>query len=133
MTGMRHRRLAERSRRGRAINLVFFVALAVSAAAYAGPSQAGPCTGEIDRFQAQLDAKIDAQAGEGRGARESRSTLEHHQPTPESILEAEEGLGEGAALANAMVALARARVADGAGDTRACEEALAKARRALQP
>src|SRR3954470_16492673 len=83
--------------------------------------------------QAQLDAKIDAEAGRGRSARESGRALEHREPTPDSVLKAEEGLGEGSASAAAMVALARARVADSAGDTRACEEALAKARRALGP
>ena len=107
--------------------------LAISAIAQAGPSQAGPCTAEIDRLQAQLDARIDAQAGEGRAARESRSALESHQPTPEPILKAEEGLGEGTALANASVALARARVADRQGDAQACQEALARARRGLKP
>ena len=111
----RRREPGERPGRGPAIHPAVFVVLALSATAQAGPSQAGPCTGEIDRFQAQLDAMIDAQAGEGRAARESRSALEGHQPTPGSILKAEEGLGEATALGNASVALARARVADSQG------------------
>jgi len=41
-------------------------------------------------------------------------------------------LGEGTALGNASVALARARVADSQGDAQACQEALARARRALE-
>jgi hypothetical protein len=129
----RERVRAGRPDRGPAIRAAFSVVLAISAAAGANPSQAGPCAGEIDRLQAQLDAMIDAQAGEGRAARESRSALESHQPTPESILRAEEGLGEGAPLGNASVALARARVADSQGDAQACREPLARARRALQP
>jgi hypothetical protein len=128
----RGRETAERPGRGPAIRAAFFVVLAIFAAAGASPSQAGPCTGEIDRVQAQLDAMIDAQAGEGRAARESRGALESHQPTPESILKAEEDLGEGTALGNASVALARARVADSQGDAQACQEALARARRALE-
>jgi len=129
---MRGRTLAGRPSRGSVIHLGLFIALILVVAAYPGPIQAGPCTGEIDRLQAQLDARIDAEASQGRAARESRSALEHHQPTPESILEAEDGLGEGAALGHTSVALARARVADSHGDARACEEALARARRALQ-
>ena len=129
----RPREPAQRPGRGPAIRAAFVVVLAISAAAGASPSQAGPCTGEIDRLQAQLDAMINAQAGEGRAARESRSALEGHQPTPGSILKAEEGLGEATALGNASVALARARVADSQGDVQACQEALARVRRALQP
>ena len=130
---IRVRALAGRTRRGRAIHPVSLVSLAVLVAGFAGPSQAGPCTVEIDRVQAQLDAKIDAEAGRGRTARESGRALEHQEPTPDSVLKAEESLGEGSASGAAMVALARARVADSAGDAPACEEALAKARRALQP
>ena len=124
---------AERPGRDRAIKLVFLAVLAIAVAGYAGQSQAGPCTAEIVRLQAQFDAMIDAQAGEGRAARESRGALEHHEPTPESILRAEEDLGEGTALNAVTVALARARVADSQGDAQACQEALAQARRALQP
>src|SRR5690349_21570671 len=104
----RERVPAERPGRDRAIRAAFVFALAIAGAgAGASPSQAGPCTAEIDRLQAQLDAMIDAQAGEGRAGRESRSALESHQPTPESILRAEDGLGEGAPLGNPSVALAR--------------------------
>ena len=103
------------------------ISRAVLVAGFAGPSPAGPCTVEIDRVQAQLDAKIDAEAGTGRSARESGRALRHEEPTPDSVLKAEESLGEGSASGAAMVALARARVADRAGDGRACEEALAKA------
>src|SRR3954463_5949592 len=101
-------------RRGRVI------ALALSAAAYAGPGEAGPCTAEIGRVQVELDARIDAEAGQGRSARENTSALLHHQPTPESILKVEENLGEGRASQAAMAALAHARVADVAGDARGC-------------
>src|SRR3982750_1937530 len=96
------RALAGRTRRGRAIHPVSLVSLAVLVAGFAGPSQAGPCTVEIDRVQAQLDAKIHAEAGRGRSARESGRALEHQEPTPDSVLKAEEGLGEGSASAAAM-------------------------------
>ena len=48
-----------------------------------------------------------------------------------SIAAAEEKLGEGAQMGDAVAALARARVADRANDKAACERALADVRRAL--
>src|SRR4051794_10653385 len=130
---MRVRALARRTRRGRAIHPVSWISLAVLVAGFAGPSQAGPCTVEIDRVQAQLDAKIDAEAGRGRSARESARGLRHQEPPPDSFYKEGEGWGEGGASAAAMVALVGGGVADSAGDARACEKALAKARRTLGP
>ena len=72
---IRVRALAGRTRRGRAIHPVSLVSLAGLVAGFAGSSQAGPCTVEIDRVQAQLDAKIDAEAGRGRSAREGTVNL----------------------------------------------------------
>ena len=62
--------------------------LLVSAAAMAlaiMPTRAGPCTGEIVRLQAAVDAKIEAIAGAGPTAPESVEATRHDQPTPGSL------------------------------------------------
>ena len=84
---------------------------------------------------ARIDAKLDAKAGAGPGARETTAATMHRQPTPGSIAAAEERLGElSAQTAEAAArAMARARAADGAGDKSACERALADAQRAFGP
>ncbi len=106
-------------------------ALAVSMSA----GYAGPCSQEIDRVQAQVDAKVEAAARAGPTAPESPGALLHHQPTPGSIEAAEGRLGEMSSATVAAVAadMARAREADRAGDQSACEQALAEVRRAIGP
>ncbi|WP_262027241.1 hypothetical protein [Microvirga sp. Mcv34] len=94
-------------------------------------SYAGPCTQEIDRAQAQVDAMLDATAGAGPAGTESKAALLRRQPTPASIAAAEQKLGEGKPEEAALAALARARAADGSGDKAGCEEALALVRKAL--
>jgi hypothetical protein len=98
-------------------------------------SYAGPCSPEIDRMQASVDARLEARAAGGPHARESTSAMMHRQPTPGSIAAAEEGVGdlspEKAEAANQ--AMARARAADSAGDTSACEQALADVQRTIGP
>ena len=97
------------------------------------PVLAGPCTQDIDRVQAQVDARIDAVAGAGPAGPESNAARLHREPTPGSIAAAEQRLGEGRPMEAALAALARARTADGAGDRTACERALADARQAISP
>src|SRR4051794_41918957 len=94
---IRVRALAGRTRRGRAIHPVSVISLAVLVAGFAGSSQAGPCTGEIDRVQAQLDAKIDAEAGRGRSARESGRALGKRGAPPGPVFQKEGGVGGGRA------------------------------------
>jgi hypothetical protein len=106
---------------------------AVAVAASIDTGAAGPCTADIDQLQARLDAKLDETAGAGRSGPESLGADLHHEPTPGSIARAEERLGEGSDLGQALAALARAREADRAGNGLACEQALAVARRALSP
>jgi hypothetical protein len=98
-----------------------------------GPSQAGPCSDEIDRMQARVDAMIAATAAAGPAGRESSAATMHRQPTPDSIAAAEEKLGEGARAERALAALAQARAAARAGDQSACERALADVQRAIGP
>jgi hypothetical protein len=104
-------------------------ALALSATA----SAAGPCTQQIAQVQAQIDAKLRANAATGPAAPESSAALRSRQPTPQSIAEAESKLGEVSQelMATLGTGMARAREADLAGDKGVCEEALAAVRRAL--
>jgi hypothetical protein len=110
--------------------------LVVGAASFAASMSAcgaGPCSHEIDRAQAQVDARLEARAAAGPVARESTAALEHRQPTPGSIAAAESRLGEMSAQAVEALAaaMARAREADRAGDRNACEQALADVRRVI--
>lgn len=97
------------------------------------PALAGPCSQEIDRLQIAVDARIEAIAAAGPAGRESTAATLNHQPTPSSIAAAEEALGDGTQMVDAVAALKRAREADRAGDKTACEQALAEAGRAIAP
>ena len=106
--------------------------LVLAVAALASHSaHAGPCAAEIDRLQAAVDARIDTTAGTGRMADESTAATEHRQPTPGSIAQAEQSLGEGSGYRQALALLAQAREADQAGDAAACGQALDAVRSAL--
>jgi hypothetical protein len=104
-------------------------ALALSATA----SAAGPCTQQIAQVQAQIDAKLAANAATGPTAPESAGALLNRQPTPQSIAAAESKLGELSQelMATLGTGMARAREADLADNKGACEEALAAVRRAI--
>ena len=96
---------------------------------------AGPCSHEIDRMQAQVNARLQAKAGSGPVAPESAGALLHHQPTPGSIATAETRLGElppqtAEAIEQAM---GRARQADRAGDLSSCQQALSDVQAAIAP
>jgi hypothetical protein len=106
-------------------------ALALSATA----SAAGPCTQQIAQVQAQIDAKLAANAATGPAAPESPGALLSRQPTPGSIAAAESKLGELSQEVTTAIAagMARAREADLAGNQSACEEALAEVRTTLGP
>ena len=104
-------------------------ALALSAT----PSAAGPCTQQIAQVQAQIDAKLAANAIAGPPAAESSAALLNRQPTPQSMAAAESKLGEISPELTATLRtdMARAREADLAGDQKTCEAALAAVRNAL--
>jgi hypothetical protein len=74
---------------------------------------AAPCSQEIERVQARIDAKLEAAARIGALAPESSAALLHRQPTPGSIAAAENRLGEvsSATVAAVAAAMARAREA----------------------
>ncbi len=108
-----------------------FHALAGSLILFATSAQAGPCSAEIDKAQAAVDARIDAIAGAGRSARESTAATLHHQPTPQTIAAAERRLHESEGATRALAELVRARKADAAGEAGGCEKALTEARSAI--
>jgi hypothetical protein len=87
----------------------------------------------IDRLQSGVDALIAAAAVAGPAGRESTAAMTHRQPTPSSIAAAEARLNEGARAERARAAMARARAADRAGDTSACQRALADVQREIGP
>ena len=96
---------------------------------------AGPCSHDIDRMQSRIDAKLEATATTGTGARESTAAKMHRQPTPGSLAAAESKLGEISPDTVKAVesAMARARKADLANDKNACKQALADVQRAIGP
>jgi hypothetical protein len=105
--------------------------LAVALTLSASETFAGPCSQEIDRVQAWIDAKLEAQAAAGRSASESTAATMHRQPTPGSIATAEAQLGDISPeqLQAAQALMIEARAADRAGDQNACEKALTTVRR----
>jgi hypothetical protein len=96
---------------------------------------AGPCSHDIDLMQSHVDARLEAKAATGPGARESGGALMHRQPTPGSIAAAESKLGDVSSNTVEVVeaAMARARKADLANDKSGCEQALADVQRAIGP
>ena len=106
------------------------VALALSATS----ALAGPCSQQIYETEVALNEKLDAAAAAGKAGAESPAATMHRQPTPNSVVGAEERLGEfpeedAEAFSGAMD---EARKADDAGDLGACQKALTEANRVLQ-
>ena len=115
-----------------ASRLLRFGAIAFIASVSA--SYAGPCTDDIDKMQARIDAKAHAMAAAGPTGRQTGAST-HVQPTPRSIGDAEAKLGAVSAETVAAVrqAMLRARAADSAGDKNGCEQALAEVQTAIGP
>jgi hypothetical protein len=107
----------------------------MAVAATASATYAGPCSDQIDAMQARIDAKLEAKAAAGPTAKQGVAAGMGMQPTPASIAAAEETLGDiSAKKVEAMKrGMARARVADKAGDLRACRKTLAAVQRVLGP
>lgn len=108
---------------------------AATLAATISASHAGPCAADIDATQGRIDAKVEAIAAAGPFMREGSFAGMSDQPTPRSIAAAEVRSGElSRRKFNAIrAAMAQARAADAAGNTKACEKALARVRRVLGP
>jgi hypothetical protein len=112
--------------------------LMVTSGALAGSTiggQAGPCSDEIYRMEARVDATLHARAGTGPTADESPEALLHRRPTPGSIAAAESRLviASSQTVDAITQAMARAREADRAGDVDACARALADVQSAIGP
>ena len=99
------------------------------------PSQAGPCSDDIDRTISHLDARLAAKVAAGPAAKQSTKAQLHHQPTPGSKIKAAVELGDLSpeTVEKVRAALNRARQADQAGDKAACERALDDVRAAIAP
>jgi hypothetical protein len=108
-----------------------FLVFTVIAALVPTATRAGPCTFEIDRLEAAVDARSDTTASTRRMGRESTAGTEHRQPTPDSIAQAEESLSEGPDYWQVLAKVARAREADQVGDAVSCEQVLGAVRTAL--
>lgn len=97
----------------------------------AQPSAAGPCSKEIDQTQGLIDAKLNQIAASGPSAPQSPGAQLHRQPTPRSIAQSEEKLGQLSpeTITKINDAMTQARKADQAGDKNACEQALGEVRK----
>ncbi len=115
------------------MNIQRLIVITAAALASVTSVHAGPCTDEIGRLQARIDAKLEATAAAGPPASASAMAGMSVQPTPRSMAIVEERMGE---LSPEWVAavkqdMARAREADGAGDKTACEQALGDVQQTL--
>jgi len=101
---------------------------------FASAAQARPCSKDIDRMQARIDARLEANATAGPFAPQSIAAGMSVQPTPLSIERAEERLDEISGNKVDMVrnSMAKARAANAEGNERACERALAEVRREMR-
>ena len=109
------------------------IAFAAVFAASTSAGYAGPCSQDIARLQAAMDAKLRPVTAAGPPAPESTAATMHRQPTPRSIATAESEVG-GFSLEQAKAfaaAMARAREADSASDESACKQAVADVERVL--
>jgi len=104
--------------------IVTFAALALIGGS--AVSYAGPCTTQISQVEQRIRAAQVSSppggAGDASGPQSVGAQL-HHQPTPNSVQNAER-----TANADGEAALGRARNADAAGDASACNKALAEAK-----
>ncbi len=102
-------------------------------ASWAGVAQAGPCAGEIYQADIAINRRLDEIAAQGKAGAESTFATTHHQPTPATIAGAEEKVGDvpPSGVQDVRKFMVEARRADDAGDTAACEKALADAKTIL--
>jgi hypothetical protein len=87
-----------------------------------GAAHSGPCTSQIEQLERQI-GHASPSAKSGPTAPQSIEAQLHHQPTPETVRNAERK-----ANADAAAALQRARQADTDGNAAACTKALDEAK-----
>jgi hypothetical protein len=92
------------------------------------------CSRNIDIMQAHIDARIEAIAAAGPFVRPGLAAGLGVQPTPLGIATVEERMGEISRnkMGTIRDAMARARAANAAGNSRACGQALAEVARQLR-
>jgi hypothetical protein len=88
-----------------------------------GTAHSGPCTSQIEELERQI-GHASSSAKSGPSAPQSIEAQLHHQPTPETVRNAERK-----ANADAAAALQRARQADTDDNPAACAKALGEAKR----
>src|ERR1700722_13337286 len=88
-----------------------------------GAAHSGPCTSQIEELERQI-GHASSSAKSGPSAAQSIEAQLHHQPTPETVRNAERK-----ANADAAAALQRARQADTDENPAACAKALDEAKR----
>jgi hypothetical protein len=88
-----------------------------------GAAHSGPCTSQIEELERQI-GHGSSSAKSGPTAPQSIEAQLHHQPTPETVRNAEHK-----ANADAAAALQRARQADTDDNAAACAKALGEAKR----
>jgi hypothetical protein len=88
-----------------------------------GTAHSGPCTSQIEELERQI-GHASSSAKSGPTAPQSIAAQLHHQPTPETVRNAERK-----ADADAAAALQRARQADTDDNPAACAKALGEAKR----
>lgn len=104
---------------------VFLIALALCLKS--GLAQAGPCTADISQFEATIH-QSSGDPFAGLTARQSVNAQLGHQPTPESVHQANERL-----KSRFSAAMARAKRYDAQGDRSGCTRALNAARKMYIP
>lgn len=114
------------------------LALALAGLAIVGPALASPCSDQIaaleERVRTQATGSMSASTSgqAAAGALEGQGTAGGTGAAAQAPKEKSAQAGEGGEKAmQAKVALDEARTADGKGDARACEDALARARQQL--
>lgn len=95
------------------------------------PALAQDCLAEIDRTQAEVDAAVAKHAKNAPFAPEGSFATLGHQPTPESVAQAEAGLTQWTGGDVASAALDRARDAVIAGQSGECFAQVRAAREAI--
>jgi hypothetical protein len=108
---------------GRSASIGLFVATTAAALLCGGAAHSGPCTSQIEELERQI-GHGSSSAKSGPTAPQSIEAQLHHQPTPETVRNAEHK-----ANADAAAALQRARQADTDDNAAACAKALGEAKR----
>lgn len=107
-------------------------ALVVGTTGFGGRAEADSvCSQMVIDTQSAVDRIIADAANSGPTAPQSDAVQDGAEPTPDSMAKVEGEIGDGAAPEKALAALERARKADAAGDTEACQKEVAAARDAV--